>query len=162
MDYALADKAVATKSAGGMQIEMAELPAGTICWLTPAAAAKITSFDGRINENYVLPGPNGLQVTPVNMAAYYARFGTIEFIPAFSEYLEVPMGWFLQPADRVVDFVATVTGLTMRERVEFSAIVALCHNIARYERITKRSAPINRDQYVRTLLHLDPNTIINP
>jgi len=152
MDYALIDLAVQTKTAGGMQTEATDLSGAGICWLTDEAEKKVQPYDGNIIEEYILPGDTGLITESINMTAYYARFGSTELLPAFSEFLELPMGWFIQPAERVVDFICSVKGLTLQERVIFTPVIALCHNCARYTRITKQEAPIDKMRYVKALL----------
>lgn len=154
MDYALCDLAVQIKTAGGMQVEQTELAGSGLIWLTDDASKKVVDYSGHINENYLLPSDKGMALETVDMAAYYARFGTIELLPAFSEFLELPIGWFLQPAERVVDFISSVKGLTLQERVRFSTVIALCHNCARYERLTKKNAPIDKVRYTKALLNL--------
>jgi hypothetical protein len=154
MDYFLADLAVSTRSAGGMQVEATELPAGVIIWMNDSVASKIQRVaKGAILEEYVLPGENGLVRVNVDMSAFYARFGTVEFLPAFSECLELPLTWFLQPAERVLDYVCSVRGLTIEQRITYTTIITLCHNCARYVRITNRELPINRDQYILAILN---------
>jgi hypothetical protein len=154
MDYYLCDLAVSTRTAGGMQVEATELPASTIIWMDESVANKVVPYNGNINEEYILPSEKGLVKVIISMTAYYARFGSVEFLPAFSEFVELPLSWFVQPADRVVDFVCSVAGLTIQDRVRFSAIIALCHNCARYTRITKQPAPIDRDRYILAMLNI--------
>lgn len=154
MDYAICDLAVQQKTAGGMQVEATELTGTGMCWLTERAAAKVVPYDGDIMEEYIFPSDNGLVLKSVNMAAYYARFGTTELLPAFSEFLELPVGWFVQPADRVVDYICATQGLTMLERVRYSSVIALCHNCARYTRLTKQKPPIDKMQYAKVLLNI--------
>jgi hypothetical protein len=153
MDYYMCDLAVSVKTAGGMQVEATELPANTLCWLAQSAVDKITAYDGNIVEEYVLPSDKGLVRKLVNMTAYYARFGSIEFLPAFSEFVELPLAWFLQPAPRVIDYICSVEGLTISDRVRFEVIIALCHNCSRYTRITKQELPLARDRYILALLN---------
>jgi hypothetical protein len=159
MDYALADLAVANKTAGGMQVEATEIPASTLCWLTAAALTKLADRSSLV-ENYILPGDPGPVFISINMAAFYARYGTIELLPAFSEYMELPVAWFMQPNERVFDFISTVGGLTLAQRVEFRSVIELCHNVARYERVTKRGAPVNPQQYATVLLRQGPGFTI--
>jgi hypothetical protein len=152
MDYALCDMAVNAKTAGGMQIESTDLSGAGICLLTSAAEVKVKGYDGRIMEEYILPGSVDLERTPVNMAAFYSRFGSTELIPAFAESLEVPWAWFRSPAPRVVDYVCAMEGLSLEQRYNFTFAIELCHNCARYERLTGKVAPINRMQYIKTML----------
>jgi hypothetical protein len=162
MDYALADLAAQVKTAGGMQIEGTEIPSDTLLWFDEedGIAKHIENYDGNIIENYLLPSPSGLLDVPVNMTAYYARFGSIEVIPAFAEFLELPMAWFRTPAENVVSYVNTMQGLTLLERVRFADVITFCHNYARYMRITRRQPkdiPIDRLRYVQALLNINPH-----
>jgi hypothetical protein len=143
-----------------MQIEADALPGSTILWFDPSAAKLAITYDGNIMEEFILPSDAGLIRRDINMTAFYARFGSVEFLPPFAEFIELPLSWFLQPAERVVDFLSSVEGLTIQDRVRFSVIIALCHNCARYKRITGRVAPIARDRYVLALLNEPSQTII--
>jgi hypothetical protein len=159
MDYALADAAVNVKTGGGMQTEMTDLSNVGIAWFTPKAEAKISQNDNGIFEQYVLPGPKGLINREVDMTAYYSRMGRIELKPAFCEYLQLPLSWFLTPAEAVVDFVSSTQGLTIQERVRFTQVIAICHNCARYFRMTGRIAPIQRDALIKSLLNVKAQII---
>jgi hypothetical protein len=155
MDYAIADAAVTQKTAGGMQNDALDLSGFGLCWLTDAAKTKIDEHDTSvISEKYLLPGPQGLTETTVDMTAFYARYGSLEMLPAFSEFLQLPMAWFMQPNERVVDYVASVKALTIEERVRFAPIIAIGHNCAVYERLTKTVAPINQRQIISALLNI--------
>jgi hypothetical protein len=88
------------------------------------------------------------------MSTYYARIGTVQVLPAFSEFLEVPQKWFLQEAPRVVEHVATMTALPIDEKHRFQTVIALYHNVARYERLTGNKAPINPRQLARAMLNI--------
>jgi len=153
MDFYLCDAAVKTKTAGGMQVEATDLSAVGICWLSENAQEKVNDNPDTLFEQYVLPSESGLRYKTVDMAAYYARFGVTELLPAYSEWLSLPLSWFIQPADRAVDFICATQNLTLQERVRFSPIIAICHNCARYKRLTKKEAPIDRDQLILSMLN---------
>jgi len=158
MDYLIADWAQETTAGGGINIDMMDLSQLGLCWYTPALGGLIQVYDGKISESYVLPGPTGLVTRQVDMTAYYARFGKVEFLPPFAEFLQLPMSWFMTPADRVVDYIQSRESLTLLERIRFQQVISFCHNIARYERITRHPAPLNRDRMIRSLLNLPPWT----
>lgn len=161
MDYALADQALQTKTAGAMQIELTEIPSDTLVWFDEAdpITRRIQDYDGNISELYIFPSPTGFVYRSVNMTAYYARFGSVEVIPAFSEFLELPLAWFKTPAEAVVDYVCTIVGLTLLERVRLGETITFCHNYAKFARITRKQAfeiPIDRWRYVMSVLN-QPN-----
>jgi hypothetical protein len=157
MDYALADAAVTQKTAGGMQNEALDMSGFGLCWMTPAALTKlIDDTDASIMETFLLPGPNALTPTKVDMTAFYARFGTVQMLPAFSEFLQLPMSWFMQPNDRVVDYVASVMALTIEERIRFTQIIAIGHNCAVYTRLTQQPPPIDQMQLAAAMLNVKP------
>jgi hypothetical protein len=160
MDYALADAAVTQKTAGGMQNEALDMAGFGICWLTEAAQTKLVDTSETIIESFLLPGPSGLTLVPVDMTAFYARYGSVMMIPAFSEFLQLPMNWFMQPNERVVDYVASVQALTIEERIRFTTIIAIGHNCAVYTRLTGLpNPPIDQMQIASAMLNIKPNPI---
>jgi len=78
--------------------------------------------------------------------------GAVQALPAFSEFVRLPLKWFMQPAPRVVEYVASVHGLTADERKRFEDVIAIYHNCERYERLTGRAAPLNREQLAKAML----------
>jgi len=152
LTHALADFASATRTAGGMQIEAMEIPSDVLLWLTPEARKKVKNYNGNIMESYIFPSPGGLATVELNMASFYSRYGTHAKVSAFSEFIQMPASWFFQPNDRVLDTVQRKANLSTTERVRFSAIIALCHNVARYERLTGQQAPVDTMQYAKLIL----------
>jgi hypothetical protein len=154
MDYALADAAVNNRTAGNTQVELSDLSSVGLCTFTDAAKAKVIQVSEGITEEYVLPGDTDLEYVNVDMTAYYARFGDWMMLPAFSEFMELPQAWFMTPAEAVLDYVSTVEGLTIEERVRFSKIIEICHNCARYKRLTMTAdLPFDRDDLILAMLN---------
>jgi hypothetical protein len=156
LDYALADAAVNTKTMGAMQVALTELPGNTLLWLTDAATTKVDYDGASLTEEYILPGPKGLVKKNIDMSAHYARMGKVEVLPPLAEFLELPSHWFMAPAEDVVQFVSSVEGLTHLETMRFRTIISLCHNCARYKRLTKEEPPIDRMELARVLLYQTP------
>lgn len=160
MDLAIADAATQVKAAGGMQIESPVITTFGTCWFTEAAKSKIRQDELYFKEYFVLPGRNGLVFKGVDLTAHYAVMGKVEAISAFSEFLEVPMQWFMVPDESVMQFVATVEGLTLEEQVRFKSVIHLCHNAARYARITKKQPPIKVLELAKAMLNEPQSTTI--
>jgi hypothetical protein len=146
MDYAIADIAVMKRAAGGMQVDMTQIPNQTLMWLTPAAAEWLSETSDSMSsmvEQIILPGKNGPEYRKVDLTAFYARFGRLQTTSAFADELRLPMDWFVQPNDAVVDFIASTMGLTLEERARYTRAIYISHNCAVYERISGRQAPID-------------------
>lgn len=160
MDYALADAAVNNKTAGNTQVELQDLMGIGMCLLEPRAAKKVIDVTRGVFEEYILPGNDGLEYVQVDMTAFYARYGDVQMLPAFSEFMELPQSWFMTPSEDVIDFVSTMTGLTIEERIRFSKIIEICHNCSRYQRLTQeQDLPFDRDDLILAILN-KPNVKI--
>jgi len=163
MDYALADAAVNNKTAGNTQVELTDLANVGLCTFLDNAKPKVIEIAEGVREEYVLPGPTDLQAVEIDMTAYYARFGDVMMLPAFSEFLELPQSWFMTPAEAVLDYIATVQGLTIEEKVRFSKIIEICHNCARYKRLTQQDdLPFDRDDLILSMLNKPGAKITRP
>jgi hypothetical protein len=164
MDYALADKAVTEKDAGGTQVELSDFLSVGLAYFTPAAAKKIIDVAQGIFEEFVLPGPTGqLTAIMIDVSAHYARFGNTMMIPLFSEFLELTQDWFFTPDPRIVDYVSTYRGLSLEQRIRFGSIIELCHNCAVYKRITQeQELPFDRDQYICARMNEPEKSVIYP
>lgn len=154
IEYALCDIAITQKQAGNTQAEMTDLTGIGISWLEPEAAKRVVAYDGNISEEYILPSPSGLVRTRINMTAYYARYGSTELLPAFAEYIQLPLSWFVTPVAPIVDYVCTLQGLTQQERIRFELIISASHNCARYKRVTGKDSPLDVMEYAELLLNL--------
>jgi hypothetical protein len=145
LDLAIVDKCLKEGSFGTCKIEHATLEAQGLMLLRESAAAKVKQNPTRsIVENYLLPQTNGkVALQEVDMTAYYGVVGSVEVLPALSEFLVVSDAWFHTPAPNVVDYVAAMTALPYDEKRRFTTIIELYHNIARYEKITGQKAGIN-------------------
>jgi hypothetical protein len=155
MELALADKALSGSAIGACQIEHPTLDNMGLAVFTKRAMEKIrVNPTRRITEEYFLPSNGGAALTKVNMTGFYSRIGTVEVIPAFSEFLEVPLKWFMQPAPRVVEYVASMTGMPLDQKYKFDPIIALYHNLARFERLTGHKPSFDIDALAKALLNL--------
>jgi len=160
IDNWLADTAINNKASGGSQVEMADLMNVGLATFTDAARTKIIDVTEGIKEQYILPSEDGLAYVDIDMSAFYARFGNVQMLPAFSEFLELDQSWFLQPVANVVDYVAAFMNLTLEERVRYSRVIEICHNCARYTRLTQAaSLPFDRDQLILVILNKPGITI---
>lgn len=168
IDIMLADVATHKALGGGMQVESTDLTSFGLSWFTDAAKAQIRTGEeeadqsGYFIEKFILPSPKGLILKPIDLTAHYAVLGKWEVLSPFAEYLEVATPWFLTPDDGVHQFVATSQGLTLEAQVRFKTVIALCHNVARYERITKRQCPLRWQDLARALLNRPSTEIITP
>jgi len=159
MELALAEKALEGPAQGNTQVEHSTVEGMGIAAYTERAMAKINlNPNNRISENYLLPLARGVQLQNIDMTAYYARIGNVDALPAFSEFLEVPLKFFSTAVPRVVEYIASVTALPADERKRFEDVISLYHNCARYARMTKRNfetdLPINPETVARALLNL--------
>lgn len=157
LTYYLCDYAIKNKEGGGMPTELTEIPSETLLWLDDSVKPYVSSYDGNsqtpINEAYILPSAQGLQNVQTDMRAFYARFGNIELKPTFADALEIPTLWFMQPNERVVDYICSVHGLTIEERVIYTPVIYLCHNVARFKRLTGKNAPFDLTRLVLAILN---------
>jgi hypothetical protein len=156
MDLAIADMGVTIKAQGATQVESTDIMTFGLMLATPAAAAKVLRTPSTLVEKYFLPGPGGPRWVSQPMAAYYARFGVVEALPALSEFAKLPMSWFMTPAPTVVQFIASLQGLTLEESIRFNLAISICHNVSRYERLTTLKAPVDAEQIIRSMLNLQP------
>lgn len=152
----LIEKLLATKSGGSMQVEHYSLADfnDQLVYFTPAAAAKRQIHTGAgIKEVFLLPtAKTGLHEQELDVTAISTRFGNFETISAFSEFAEFPMGAFIRPAPHVVEYVAATYGLTLDEIQRFAPVISLYHNVSTYERLTKRTAPVNKRKLAEVFL----------
>lgn len=152
---ALADKALEGPSLGACNIEHATLENIGIALFTDRAHKKLSiSTDKKIEETYLLPTNSGSKETTVDMTAYYSRLGNVIALPAFSEYLELPQKFFMQPQPRVVEYVASVMALPLDEKIRFTNVIALYHNVERFKRITGKQPPLDRLQLAKAMLNI--------
>jgi hypothetical protein len=155
MDLALADMAVTIKAQGSTQVESDDLASFGLMWMTPAAEAKLLKNPDALVEDYLLPSSDGtLKWTPIPMGAFYARFGKVQTLPALAETLRMPLEWFMTPAEQVVEYVSSYKGLTLEETIRFRMAISICHNCARFTRLTQTPVPLDKEQLIRTLLSL--------
>lgn len=155
LKYYLCDYALKNKEAGGMPVEMDTIPSDTLLYLVPGlgSAAFESATNKEIWEWFILPSPAGLVKKRADMRAFYARFGNIELKPAFADRMELPPSWFMAKNERVVEYVQTVFGLTIEERVIYTPVIEICHNYYRYLRVTGKVPPLNLDQQTLALLN---------
>jgi len=155
MELALADMALQGPAQGACQVENVTLENIGLCSFTDAAKKKVTvDANNKINEQYLLPVNGKLAMVETDMAGHYARLGTVRALPALSEFLEVETKWFLQPQPRIVEYVAAMNALPMDEKQRFEDVISLYHNVARFEKITGRKAPIDAELLARALLNM--------
>lgn len=155
MELPLIDMAIQTRSIGGTQAPHVTLEGFGLCRLMEAARKFVIDVDmSRVVETYLLPKDGGVEELPVDMTAYYARQGKIQLLPGFAEGLIVPTKWFATPQPAVVDYVSAVTGLLYDEKVRFADVISMYHNVARFERVTARTANFDVLTLSKTLLKI--------
>lgn len=151
---ALADKALEGASLGTCNVEHATLENIGMALFTDRANSKLLPVDQKVEETYLLPTEKGSKEVSVDMTGYYSRLGTVIALPAFSEFLELPQKFFLQPQERVVEYVASVQALPLDEKIRFTNVISLYHNVERFMRLTGREAPLDRLQLAKAMLNI--------
>lgn len=162
-DLSLAESALQNKSLGSVQMANATLEGFGLCTLTPRCMdEKVRVYtDHRISEVFLLPTAQGLQEVSIDVTSRGARYGGIETLPFASEFMYLPLKSFQEPAPDMVDYVASVHGLTMDERTRFAQVISIYHNTNRFKRITGRDAPIDRRRLCEALLFARTRTAPN-
>lgn len=156
-ELALTEWGVNNSTGGACQVEAPTLEGFGLMKLTERADAKVSIYKdtNRMEEKFLLPTATGLAEVSIDVTALGARFGSVETRPAFTEFMEVPLKSFTEPAPLIVDYVSSVYGLTADERARFSTAIAIYHNTERFERLTGRPAPLNRRRLVEAMLKAD-------
>jgi hypothetical protein len=154
-ELAIADAAFEKKALGACQVESTTLEGMGLLTLTDRAQEKVRTYQNDvINEDFLLPGPNGVRVVQVDVTALSVLWGSVEALPAFAEFMRPPLKTFREPAPRVVEYVASVVGLTLDERRRYEDVISIYHNCAKFKRMTGRTAPIDQEQLAYALLRI--------
>lgn len=154
LDTVIFDLALQNESKGRTQIAITSLDNLGIARFDEAIESKklIIKQDDTFVEETMIPVDGVASVVKVDLKGYYSDIGDYAFLPPGSELLMLPFPWFLTPAERVVDFVASIKNLTISDKMRFSVVISLFHNCARYERLTGRKPPLNKIKLAKALL----------
>jgi len=155
MDLFMLSLASTNATVGACQIEKPTLEGFGMCELSPEARDKITDQHDQleIKETFLLPNDQGRpEEMEVNVTPMMGRLGVAIAQPAFSEFARLPLKWFMQEDPRIVEHVASVKGLDNAERIRYAPIISIYHNVARFERITGKKAPLETRRLAEAIL----------